>query len=232
MSNPKQSLAEQGLGPPWHLQGQGLILILKKSSLSQASFGFDGGVDSADLSGKTRFLMIVDYQHSPCGSYQELLLIPGKVNFGGKKRWSISDIWVSSQESVDGGKANWGIPKQLGTFQRLETDRVTEEGWSKRICDHKGEVLLELAFQPMGPSLPFRSRWLPQSFLRMGQQLDGQRYFYDLSGNGRSRIAKVVSIGQTGGVFKGLSRNDVLAAIFVNPFEMVFPEPETEDVSS
>lgn len=226
MSNPSQSLLAQGLDAPWQLQGQGLILILKKSSIAQSSFGFEEPVNTTELSGKTRFLMLVDYQHAPCGPYQELLLIPGKLDFAGESRWSISDIWVSSEQSIEGGRKNWGIPKQLGRFQELETKRVTDEGWSKRIADAQGNVLLEIACQPMGPSLPFRSRWLPQSFLRMGQQSEGKRYFYDLSGNGRSRIAKVVSIGQTSGVFKGLSRSDVLAALFVSPFEMVFPEPE------
>lgn len=228
MSNSNQFVKSNECNAPWKLLGKGLILVLKKSSLGEATFGFESYPDYGGLTGRTRFLMVIDYQDAPCGPYQELLLIPGKLDFEGEQRWSISDIWVSTQDSAEGGRVNWGIPKQLGEFIRLKSDLVTEDGWSKRISDAQGNLLLELTCQPMGPSLPFSSKWLPQSFLRMGQRLQGKQYFYDLVGNGKSRIAKVVSIGQTGGVFEGLGRSDVLAALFVDPFEMVLPVPEVK----
>lgn len=217
--------ATEVLPPPWILHGSGLILVLKKGSLPNAKWGFDDAI-AGSLKTKTRLLMIVDYTQAPCGPYKELLVIPGTLDFDGKRLWSISDIWVTSHSSVDNGRRNWGIPKQIATFEGGGASGLTEEGVAFCVKDADGGVLLDISCQPLGPSLGFKSTWLPQSFMAMGQQLDGHRYFYSLTGNGKSRMAKVVAIRQAGGVFSGLHRSDVLAAIRVEPFEMVFPEPE------
>lgn len=219
------------LPAPWTLNGSGLILMLKAGSLRNANWGFEAGL-AESLKTKIRLVMIVDYVHAPCGPYQELLLIPGTIDFNGNRQWSISDIWVSSQSSVENGRRNWGIPKQLAIFEKGDSEGITEEGIATRVVDEQGEVLLEIACQPMGPSLPFKSNWLPQSFLSMGQQLDGKRFFYTIAGSGRSRMAKVMSIKQSGGVFTGLHRSDVLAALRVEPFEMEFPVPEIKQLGA
>ena len=72
------TLAIPELPAPWSLTGTGLIMVLKGQ----------------------RLLMVVDYQTADCGPYQELLYIPGKAVFGGQKRYTISDIYVSTISSV------------------------------------------------------------------------------------------------------------------------------------
>jgi hypothetical protein len=54
----------------------------------------------------------VDYRPGGVLSYRELLAAV-LVREGGRARFSITDIWVDSVASRDGGRALWGIPKDL-----------------------------------------------------------------------------------------------------------------------
>lgn len=216
---------------PWSLMGRGVIVVLKGSALANASLGYPdelmGGFKSA-----IKVMMWVDYQHAPCGPYQELLLMPGSVIVSDQRLMSISDIWVSSQRSVDDGRANWGIPKQLGDFEVVENAAVTEEGVAFKVSTVEGESLLEMACQPMGPALPMNTGWIPGKFKGMGQLLDGKEFVFSPAGKGKVRAAKVVEITKSGGVFAGLGRKDVICAFVVSGFEMEFPVPSVREMAA
>jgi hypothetical protein len=46
-----------------------------------------------------------------------LLYIGGTLKFGQKRHYSISKIYVSTQDSIDNGQKNWGIPKEMAHFE-------------------------------------------------------------------------------------------------------------------
>ncbi len=62
---------------------------------------------------------LVDYQPDSPLTYHELL-VARAVGKGRSRRVSITDIWVDSAESRDGGRALWAIPKELGAFDHGE----------------------------------------------------------------------------------------------------------------
>ena len=104
--------------PPWKLKGNGYIFLYHFPKYFVEKFGFLADYQANRFDGDfVGTVMLVDYASSAVGSYQELLFIPGRLNFDKKKIFSISKIYVSSQDSVENGIANWGIPKELADFK-------------------------------------------------------------------------------------------------------------------
>ena len=64
-------------------------------------------------------VLLVRYQHSPVGPYDELLILDHPLI----SKWrlsSIPKIFVSTEISVQHGQQLWGIPKELATFEWQE----------------------------------------------------------------------------------------------------------------
>lgn len=99
---------------PWQLNGYGYILLyqFKKSFTNEEAPEFLKGKAISGFGS----MMLVNYESSNCGPYGELLFIPGKYAHENKKLNTISKIYVSSMDSVDNGRANWGIPKEMAHF--------------------------------------------------------------------------------------------------------------------
>jgi len=73
---------------------------------------------------------LVSYEHPSPLTYSELL-VARPVKAAGGRRVNITDIWVDSEESLEGGRALWAIPKDLCTFQRTTTGkRLQRTSWS------------------------------------------------------------------------------------------------------
>src|SRR5262245_61022490 len=99
--------------PPWRLTGSGYILLYRW--FPRDFVAVQGQVPPAlagSFKGGASAVMVVNYENSEVGPYRELLFIPGLFERG----FSITRTYVSSQASVDSGRANWGIPKQLAEF--------------------------------------------------------------------------------------------------------------------
>ena len=182
---------------PWNLTGRGLILLLK---------GF-------------RIAMVVDYTTSDCGPYQELLYIPGRERFLGQKRFTISDIYVSSMASVINGRHNWGIPKKLAQFDR------TDNGLQSTVrVGQSDSPFFEVSYQAFGPQLPLATAYLPGMFTRLGQQSELGTFLYSPLAQGKMRLARIRQLSSTQAeFFPSLSAKDVLMAFAADPFAMVFP---------
>ncbi|SOD71719.1 acetoacetate decarboxylase [Jatrophihabitans sp. GAS493] len=108
---------------PWHLVGQlhASVFLVPLAEVQEAltdapSRGLPPGVHLVRLGGRCVVATAwVDYQPGGVLHYRELmstLLV--------RSRWrllpTITHIWVDSEQSRDGGKALWGIPKQLADF--------------------------------------------------------------------------------------------------------------------
>ncbi|GMK57390.1 hypothetical protein CspeluHIS016_0402240 [Cutaneotrichosporon spelunceum] len=79
----------------------------------------DGGIAS---------VMVIRYHDTPVGTYDEMILIPGKFGFevdeGGrrvrKSKLRITRIYVSQRNTAWNGRTNWNIPKHLARFEFME----------------------------------------------------------------------------------------------------------------
>ena len=74
----------------------------------------------------------VSYEPGSVLTYSELLVArPVKVD-GSGRRVSITDIWVDSPESMEGGRALWAIPKGLCDFtlDTSHTGPLSRTDWS------------------------------------------------------------------------------------------------------
>lgn len=217
---------------PWNLTGSGLILVLRG----------------------LRVLMVVDYQSSNCGPYQELLYIPGKAHIGGQRRYTISDIYVSAMASVVNGRANWGIPKVLADFKRTQNGArvrmalsasarragdaspqrpLAEEVYAERpqwVSQGGSEPFFTVDYESYGPSIPISTAYIPGLFTRLGQVAENGTFLYQPFAQGRATVAKIHELKvHDSSLFPAIERKEVLMAFAVEPFAMVFPESEKID---
>lgn len=106
--------------------------------------------------------------YTPGGVLQyEELLVAVPVRQGPRVRCSIPQIWVTSDNSMHGGRELWGIPKHLGDFSRSTSGKSTETSMRR-----EGHTVAGLSARDGGPLLPGRRR-LP---LPTAQHLDGRRF--------------------------------------------------------
>ncbi|HEX4916864.1 MAG TPA: acetoacetate decarboxylase family protein [Limnobacter sp.] len=204
---------------PWQLQGHGLIVLLKSATARALA---DPAIEQAMVPGlRSRFavLMLVNYQHSNVGPYQELLYIPGSAQFDGRRHLTISNIWVSSQASVDNGRRNWGIPKQLANFSW----QTQPDGGQRVRVAHAGQTLIDLRYQGKGWACPVHTALVPGFMRTLVQSLDGQRYVYTPSAKGRCKLASIQQLSTPSALFPAIQTGDVVAAFEASQFQMTFP---------
>lgn len=107
---------------PWILQGYAVIgcyLINKK--LARPFVPTDLEIVSI-FPGKTLGLVYVShYGSNSILEYNELIVAPALVTYGGKIGSWISHIYVDNESSVAGGREIWGLPKELANFDWKDT---------------------------------------------------------------------------------------------------------------
>ena len=106
---------------------------------------------------------LVDYQPDSPLTYHELL-VARAVGRARDRRLTITDIWVDSPDSRDGGRHLWAIPKHLAGFRQQEQrwGPVARARWA---ADLNGQALLRARFvdvSRLALRLPFRGgTWQP-----------------------------------------------------------------------
>ena len=110
-----QHLMLQGVTPaPWSLHGDAFLLpTLKVSAIKQYDVNPLHGAKHWGLLGA---VILVKYPETSVGPYSELIFTSGLHRLGSHVGFHISQIYVDSQASVDGGRANWAVPKKLAIF--------------------------------------------------------------------------------------------------------------------
>jgi hypothetical protein len=211
---------------PWNLKGSGYILLYRfpKDFSNQQAPEF--------LKGKTvpgfGSMMIVNYDSSDCGPYGELLLISGKYQYRQKKKHTISKIYVSSQSSVDNGRHNWGIPKELANFTFEPVDNQTEKITITKGDGTKASPILEATFSKSWFTFPVSTSLLPFPLV---QQLDGKEFQTTFLGKGRGRFAKLTHITINAEQFPDLAHIKPIAIVHVSPFQITFPKAIIEPLA-
>lgn len=168
----------------------------------------------SNFSGGLGYVMLVNYTESPVGPYKELLVIPGKCKTPHGSKQTISKIYVDSEASLNSGRANWGIPKELAQFD-----------WSKnkkeiRVQVRKGdEVFFDITAKNKPIKFPLTTAILP---IRLYQELNDATFQVNPSGRGIGQLVKA-SLSHIDPEFFPDVRGVKCLAISVSPFWMKFP---------
>ena len=208
---------------PWNLRGKGYIFLYKFKKDFVARNGNVPEFLDGSFAGGFGSLMLVDYEDSDAGPYGELLFIPGKFRFGGKRFDTISKIYVSTMESVVNGRSNWGIPKEKAEFSFEELGGGTE----KATVTAGGKIAAEFTLRSGRFSFPVSTKLLPFPLV---QQYEGKHYFTDFFGKGKGHFAKITGMRIDAALFPDVSLCRPLAVIRVDPFNITFPEAKVENV--
>jgi hypothetical protein len=211
---------------PWNLSGRGLILVYRLPKRWLLAHGHIPAHLESRFVGGYSALMLVDYATSNCGAYKELLFIPGQFRGAGGQFFSISRIYVSSQDSVENGIANWGIPKEFAEFswhQEHGLERV-------RVGD-----FAEFVFSRAAPSAPIGLNRLPTAWrsllhpvltgLDLTPDQTGTQLLTTLGGHGTMRPARLRSARADQKFFPNLEHLRPQLAVLAEPFNLVFPQP-------
>lgn len=206
---------------PWKLKGSGYILLYRFNKDFIINNGFVPQQNIDDFAGGLGAVMIVDYKSSNVGPYSEILFIPGKFYVNGKKRSIITKIYVSTQASIDSGRANWAIPKEMANFEFIE------KGSRKELVKiyKEGKCFFEAEFKTGIIPFPVSTFFIP---FPLAQQKNSKIYYTNFKGAGIGRFCKVKSIESVSSDFPELSSQKPIMAVKVNPFYITFPEAKVE----
>jgi len=206
---------------PWQLRGTGYILLFRFSRpfLREQGFLTDEWAEQATDGFGT--VMIVDYQQSDAGPYQELLFVPGRVRLHERNAYTISKIYVSTESSVVNGRSNWGIPKELAQFD------ITDGGGLEHIRIRQGnKTFAEFSLQASRPSLPVTTAVVPSTFRTIAQDYQGQTFYTAPSGRGRMQYAKLRHAAIDPAFFPDVTQGRLITAVKVTNFNLEFPEAQ------
>lgn len=196
---------------PWTLTGSGVILPywLSKSWMAE---------HFPERSGQLGIAMWVNYQSGPVGPYHEWLFIPGKAKNPRGSHYSISHIRVDSEQSMLGGKANWGIPKDMAEFswQQSDTD------YRLAMTVGSGQLMLEGTHK--GPSIPIHSGLLPFSLY---QYRNATHFWTRPKAKGWGKWMHVDTCQYLSPGMPDLSEQRLLGAFAIPNFEMTFAVADT-----
>jgi hypothetical protein len=199
---------------PWKLKGRGYIFVYKFSDKFIQQYGFLTDDYLIKYKGGFGSLMIVQYFESNAGPYDELLFIPGKVKIKNEINYSITKIYVSTQISIDSGRANWGIPKEMAHFSFEELSNKRE---IVRI-GNKNQIFFEAEISHSPNLLPINTKFLPIS---LHQYYDKKIFLTQFKGKGKAGFAKIHSINIIPEFFPPVGKP--IIGFYVNPFELEFP---------
>jgi hypothetical protein len=202
---------------PWQLTGNGIVLIMRLSESWKKRHGL------GDYKGLIASLCLVNYQTSPVGPYQEILFIPGTLANPKGKHLSINRIFVDSEQSKTGGQLNWGIPKQMATFNWQDDGKTIDVS-----IEHQGLNCFSCQVKRKGPSLPIYEAMLP---ITLYQYRDQKHHWTKPKAKGRAKLASVMSIdgfmNDKNIGFPDLSNQTIIVASVIDQFTMRFPEAVT-----
>jgi hypothetical protein len=205
--------------PPWNLTGSGYVLVFR----FPRAFVMDHGFVPDDLRdqfvGGFGTVMLVDYYTSGVGPYREALFIPGRFSLHGRREYMITKIYVSTMASVDGGRANWGIPKEAADFDVTDAEGITHFAMSVA-----GKRVLDVSLRPRRLALSINTRLNPWP-LGVMQTLDGRVYLTRPHAKGRVSPARVINASANPEYFPDFSPFRPLFAVHARRFDMVFPVP-------
>lgn len=208
---------------PWVLRGYGYILVYRFPRDFVLKNAFMPEEERAGFKGGLGCVMLVNYEESNAGPYKELLFIPGRFKKREGKFYSITKIYVTTEESVENGRANWGIPKEIA-----EATFTSREGIGEEISFSKeGKNFFKCVLQAKGPKFPVNTRFIPGTLY---QKMDNQVFYTRFTGKGWARLASLGEVYCHQDFFPDLSLLKPLLAVKVENFDITFPRAVIREV--
>lgn len=208
--------------PPWHLNGDAFIMNYWLSpALTKASAHF--GIAPSYL-GRMVQVMLVRYETSPVGPYDELLLLDHSIKYGGSLSF-IPKIYVSTEVSVQHGQALWGIPKELAQFEWLERENTC-------YCQIQfGEQIMSIKLmkKPATQTASVSSKYLPDLILKIKQHDQSRTFSFAPQFSGALKPMQSIEWINTLDIFPDFSKATALKSFYIPEFQLIFPEAQIEE---
>lgn len=176
----------------------------------------------SEYRGGLGLVMLLDYRTSPIGAYQELLLIPGRFQFGRRRYYTITKIYVSSIPSVTNGRHNWGIPKELADFTVEKVDARTKQFRVSR----GGIPFFDATLEAGILRLPVNTIMNPFPMRLLQRHEDTTFLSTEPSAGGVVSLGGLKRLEVDGSAFPDVSRQQLLGVVEVVNFRLRFPVPE------
>lgn len=209
--------------PPWALRGTGYIILYAFKREERRAAAFTQPNLEAAWRGGPGALVWMDYTASPVGPYREILFIPGLFAINERLSFSISRIFVETLDSVVGGRANWGIPKDLATFSG-----ETRADGTERLQAHIDErPLADLYVHPLGPVITLDTAFMPITIM---QRMHDRFFYTPLVLKAGVQWLDVIRAwtDETDAELPALAGHRPLAAVKLHDFDVTFPMPRIE----
>lgn len=202
---------------PWHLAGTGQITVWRVPV--PALPVLPAGVRPLAVRGRALAVTaFVSYSEAGQMAYDELLAAV-VVRHGRGVALSITDIWVDSPTSRAGGRALWGIPKELAAFTTTEEPARTVR--SATLAPDTGGGASQLAeawFEPRRlPAVP-----LPAVRGRVVQTLGETTVASRIRAGGRTRPAQARWTFSAEGPLHWLREARPVTSVVADDFAMSF----------
>ncbi|MEU8794458.1 acetoacetate decarboxylase family protein [Streptomyces sp. NPDC048643] len=194
---------------PWHLAGQMYLSLWLEprselpavASGTQPVIAFGRGVVGAAW---------VVYEQDSVLHYNELLRAV-LVRHGRRPCACITDIWVDNEASLSGGRALWGIPKEMARFDVERADVV--------------EATASTGDRALAASRFSQSRRLPGQWpltYKVAQRLDGRLTTSRASSKGALSFARATWTAPTHSPLHALGRRPPLLSLALRDFSLRF----------
>lgn len=132
--------------PPWSLDGECLVAVVGRPVPSRSL------PPPLEALGGPRLVVAARYTASPVGAYLELA-VAELVHLGIKPGLCVTTMIVDSPDSRDGGRRNWGFPKELGTLSWTSDGDEPSLRWEERDVEVRGLPIVP----PLPVLVPLRS---------------------------------------------------------------------------
>lgn len=136
---------------PWEMVGQLWLSLFRVRNVAGRPDGIHG-------------VAFVSYEPGSVLTYSELLVAHPVASAEHGRRVSISDIWVDSPESMEGGRELWAIPKDLCDFT-LDTGHTGPLARTEWTATIERRPIASASFTDvsrLAPRLPFKGgTWQP-----------------------------------------------------------------------
>lgn len=162
---------------------------------------------------------LVKYESPSPLTYAELL-VARPVRTAGGRRVHITDIWVDSPDSRDGGRELWAIPKDLAGFSGQSSGgRVQRTQWQ---VSHQDRSLVSARFTDAS-SLAVRTPFAGSTWQRRSEdQRTGEEVVAHLKGSARSLPCRGHWDFDPAGPLGWLTGRRALASFRMRDFQMSF----------
>lgn len=170
-------------------------------------------------------MLFVRYADSDVGPYDELLWVDAwGLSLGGRQRHTVSRIYVSTEASVFNGRVNWGIPKELATFDVTPLGPGSERVEVASALGH----IASFSYRSSRRSLPVNAGLLPERWRALVQVSEGRSFETAPSARGRMHRARFSELTVNPLLFPDVKQGRVLGGFSLRNFEMIFPMPAIE----